>query len=171
MDCWRWKKKNLCLVYQYMFYLSQGVPVMAIRNKMVLEGLDPNMLEWVPMIISNSCLHSCGFVVQLSRNWPITFPSLRMTAHLTPPCLTEERGAPRTKMLLPPALTANHLSVTDICPLQLQSFLQRPSVAILSFCGRALREREIGCSVPVEAHKRDDANKCAWNRRIQPEWL
>lgn len=30
-----------------MFCLSQGVPVMAIKNKMVLEGLDPNLLEWV----------------------------------------------------------------------------------------------------------------------------
>lgn len=36
---------------QYVFYLSQGVPVMAIRNKMVLEGLDPNMLEWVLILV------------------------------------------------------------------------------------------------------------------------
>lgn len=25
--------------------LSQGVPVLAIRNKMTMEGLDPNLLE------------------------------------------------------------------------------------------------------------------------------
>lgn len=28
-------------------FFVQGVPVMAIRNKMVMEGLDPNLLEWV----------------------------------------------------------------------------------------------------------------------------
>lgn len=26
-------------------FFVQGVPVMAIRNKMVMEGLDPNLLE------------------------------------------------------------------------------------------------------------------------------
>lgn len=63
------KEKDQCVLYLNMFYPSQGVPVMAIRNKMVLEGLDPNLLEWVFYIKKKkTCLHSCGLSVQLFKN-------------------------------------------------------------------------------------------------------
>lgn len=51
--------------------------------------------------------------------------SLLTTAHLMPPCPTEERRPRRTKTLLAAALIANHLLVTEIAHLcsTLQSFL------------------------------------------------
>lgn len=113
------KEKDQCVLYLNMFYPSQGVPVMAIRNKMVLEGLDPNLLEWVFYIKKKKKKHVCIHVdclYSFSRTWQITFPSLLMTANRTPPCPMEQRRAQRIRMLLPPALTASRLSVTDICP-------------------------------------------------------
>lgn len=136
------KKKNQCLTSHCMFYLPQGVPVMAIRNKMVMEGLDPNLLEWVLMIVS-------GTNAQLLSNRPLTFfsSSLPMTAHRMPPCLTEGRGEARIKTLPPPALTANRLSATDICPLHHRASCQGQPSLFWAPVGRYW-EREVGCRAP-----------------------
>lgn len=63
-----------CILIQVI--LSQGVPVMAIRNKMMMEGLDPNLLEWV--FYTTTCDHllifSClnfvqqGFITLTNNN-------------------------------------------------------------------------------------------------------
>lgn len=45
--CCGYLRNGLVLCLNVMFNVPQGVPVMAIRNKMVMEGLDPNLLEWV----------------------------------------------------------------------------------------------------------------------------
>lgn len=140
---------------QYVFYLSQGVPVMAIRNKMVLEGLDPNMLEWVLMLTSNSSLNLCGFVLW---NFLMLTPPL-VTAHLTPQCLTGEWEVQRIKMLLPPALTVSHLSVTD-------SFLQGPSPEDQRSSRTALRKRSRAWRGLTSGEMQTNVPG-----RIQPEWL
>lgn len=35
----------ICFQYSYIVLPTQGVPVMAIRNKMISEGLNPDLLE------------------------------------------------------------------------------------------------------------------------------
>lgn len=45
--CCGYLRPGLVLCLNVMFNVPQGVPVMAIRTKMVMEGLDPNLLEWV----------------------------------------------------------------------------------------------------------------------------
>lgn len=121
----QWGGKHLgiscILTHFFFFFLLQGVPVQAIRNKMVMEGLDPNLLEWVFFFIFLLLLfcfypNTSAFLLFIS-NWPIIIPSLLIIAHQMPLCLMEKLGAQRTKMLMLTVLTVNLLSVTDISTL------------------------------------------------------
>lgn len=138
-DTWKWFKwwviNNTCLYttmggktsWHFLYlntlflflFLLQGVPVQAIRNKMVMEGLDPNLLEWVFFfLLLLFCFYpnTSAFLLFIS-NWPIIIPSLLIIAHQMPLCLMEKLGAQRTKMLMLTVLTVNLLSVTDISTL------------------------------------------------------
>lgn len=90
---------------------------MAIRNKMVAEGLDPNLLEWVARVI---CVPTVEHFTKISN----TFLLLLLTEHQMHPCLTEGSGAPRIKMLRAPAPTASRHSATEARFPSLRSFLQ-----------------------------------------------
>lgn len=90
---------------------------MAIRNKMVAEGLDPNLLEWVGRVI---CVPSVEHFTKISNS----FFLLLLTEHQMHPCLTEGSGAPRIKMSRAPAPTASRRSVTEARFPSPRSFLQ-----------------------------------------------
>lgn len=122
-----------CLSHQCMFSLSQGVPVMAIRNKMVLEGLDPNLLEWVSAIISDTRI--C-VPVKLIINTSVT------SVHSTPDAPVPDGGTGQDQDVAATSSDSEssfsdwHSSPPLHHPLSPQSFLWREPVFILSFCSR-----------------------------------
>ena len=105
---------------------------MAIKNKMVLEGLDPNLLEWVDSV------HCCTFVLKLVGMWYLkadlfwtlfTFLSfVIIAAHQMHLRLTVVRKTQRRQMMI--ALAANHLSATDLSISPWHPSMDRPSLVI-----------------------------------------
>lgn len=157
MDCRVKKKINQRLASHCMFYLPQGVPVMAIRNKMVLESLDPNLLEWVLTIISNSFMWICCTASkQLTNNFSIAADDSTPDAPVPDggPRSAEDEDAAATSSDSESSFSDWHLSPSP------QSFLSRASIAILSSCRPVLRKRS-----RLQCAWGGCANKSAWKKK------